>query len=143
MQHRIFQPVAIVASYSQLYNSVQISMMKIHIIDIISSDLSADLQKKAIMHMYFHCGNLHYLSVAIFLIQNHLEQYNECTCNATGVENPNCIPDTTTKHICQDEAMITITLNSQDLPSALSVELDTTYYLISKFDEEIIVCSRP
>ena len=33
--------------------------------------------------------------------------------------------------------MIDVTLNSQDLSSALSFKPDTTYYLISKFVEEI------
>ena len=73
--------------------------------------------------------------LSIFIVQNHHTQYDECDCNATGVENPNCDPDITTRQICQDEVIIEITFDSKDNPSALSFEPDTTYYLISKFDK--------
>ena len=50
-----------------------------------------------------------------------------------GVEDPDCEPSITTRQICQDEVLITITLDSDNLGNALSFEPGTTYYLISEF----------
>ena len=54
-----------------------------------------------------------------------------CDCNATGVEAPDCRATTTTRQVCQDEVHISMTLNSNDLASALSFE-PGIYYLISE-----------
>ena len=55
-----------------------------------------------------------------------------CDCNATGVDNPDCRVSTTTRQVCQDEVLMTITTASSELTSALSFE-PGTYYFISEF----------
>jgi hypothetical protein len=68
----------------------------------------------------------------MFLLQTDLLQYEMCDCNAEGVENPDCQVSTTTRQVCQDEVLLKITVNSNELTSALSFELGM-YYLISEF----------
>ena len=55
-----------------------------------------------------------------------------CDCNATGVDNPDCSATTTTRQVCQDEVIMTITTASNELVSALSFE-PGIYYFISEF----------
>jgi hypothetical protein len=55
-----------------------------------------------------------------------------CDCNTEGVENPDCSSSTTTQQVCQDEVLLTITVNSNELAGALNFE-PGTYYLISEF----------
>ena len=67
-----------------------------------------------------------------FQLQTDLLQYEMCDCNATGVDNPDCSATTTTRQVCQDEVLMTITTASNELASALSFE-PGIYYFISEF----------
>ena len=69
----------------------------------------------------------------VFTFQTDIRQYDQCNCTADGIENPDCSASTTIRQVCQDEVLLTITLDSKDLDSALSFEPGTTLYLISEF----------
>lgn len=72
-------------------------------------------------------------------MQRHLQQYEECNCSASSVMTTmnstasKCDPnDITVRHVCQDEVLLDITLDSKTLKSALSFQENTTFYLISE-----------
>ena len=67
------------------------------------------------------------------MMQNYLEQYENCSCFAVSEgTNVNCAAESPTMHVCQEKVMITITFDSKNLDSALSFQPNTTYYLISE-----------
>ena len=77
--------------------------------------------------------NVH-VTIIIVYMQWHLEQYEECNCSAAvaTANTRECDPISTVRQICQDEVILDITVNSENLDSALSFQQDTTFYLISE-----------
>lgn len=78
-------------------------------------------------------------------IQTFLEQYEQCKCEVN-TDDPSlitfCDPmDATVKHICFDEAIIEVKSGSLNLDSALEFEADTTYYLTSKSNNQLLLIS--
>ena len=74
-----------------------------------------------------------YTIITVYYLQWHLEQYEECNCySSAAVNSSECDSTTTVRHICQDEVLLDITLNSENLNSALSFQQNTTFYLISE-----------
>ena len=67
-------------------------------------------------------------------MQNYQEQYDQCKCNATGiqVEAGDCDPALDIRQVCQNEIELSITSTSNDLDSAIKFEPGTKYYLMSE-----------